>query len=458
MFLLLRKAYRRLRVWFAAIHPIAAIHSLGEDVSDWLYYPSLRISASISWPGLSVKRRKKHRVVFLHNSYYHFFYLAKALRERGWDAVTVSLEPPDGPNANYYHGEDINLFSPDEKRFRENIEQFYRHALRRFDLLHFAGDGHMSFFPDQFPVDDPWDIVLWKSLGKKVAYTISGCNSGVAQSTVAAWSDLDSGMVVCDKCVWQLQPEVCNDEKNLAWGRKIERYCDLIFSEASPALDFVASAITIREPTTMCLDPAFWHPALQISEKWRIDRQDGELLVYHGVGNYDQRSRNGRNIKGTSFIVDAVEKIKQEGIPVKLIFATGMKNQDVRFLKAQCDVIVDQLNYGRYGATAREAMMLGKPTICYINSHEFSPHSSPRCMKELPLVSATENTIHEVLRDLLQDEERRVALGKAGRAYALKWHSATACAERYEQIYDQLMRGETIRYPQQWGTDYLLPS
>ena len=76
-------------------------------------------------------KRKRRSVVFLHHSYYHFFYLARALRERGWDAVTVSLEPPDSPHAIYYHGEDINLFSPDPKRFQRNIRRFFHQALGR---------------------------------------------------------------------------------------------------------------------------------------------------------------------------------------------------------------------------------------------------------------------------------------------------------------------------------------
>ena len=427
------------------------------SVRDVPWYLASCVAAVHSLRG-KFGKRKRRSVVFLHNSYYHFFYLARALRDRGWDAVTVSLESPQGPNANYYHGEDINLYSDSPKEFERNRQLFLRKALKRFELLHFAGDGCMSLFPDQFAAEDPWDIILWKQYGKKVAYTISGCNSGVAQSTVASWSALDGGRVVCDKCVWQVQPDVCNDAKNLAWGRKVERFCDLIFSETIPALDFVSSAKTIREPISMCLDPTFWHPNIEIPEEFRIKRQPGELLVYHSMGNYELRSRGGRNIKGTGFVQDAVERMKQEGIPVRLVFATGMKNQHVRFLQAQCDVIVDQLNYGRYGATAREALMLGKPAICYINSHEFPPYAPPLCMKELPLVSATENTIYEVLRGLLKDEERRVALSKAGRAYALKWHSAEACADRYEQIYDQLMRGEVIRYPQRWGANYVLPT
>ncbi len=384
---------------------------------------------------------KKRSVVFLHNSYYHFYYLAKALRRRGWDAVTVSLEDPSGPNAAYYHGEDINLFSDDYKQFTYNAREFFVHARRRFNLMHFSGDRQLSFLPENFESEEPWDIVEWKASGRKVAYTISGCNSGAAQSSVTQWSRTDGGDSVCDKCPWQHEPSVCSDAKNLAWGQKVERFCDLIFTEASPALDYQASAKAVREPTTMCLDSSFWRPDLSVPQRVRIPRQRGELLVYHAFGNMDLRTRNARNIKGTGAVRAAVERLQAEGIPVRLVFVTGMRNAEVRFMQAQCDLIVDQLNYGRYGATAREGMMLGKPTVCYINRNEPGSEHMLECMSELPLVSATEHTIYEVLRDLLLDPDKRAAIGYASHTYALKWHSADSCAERYERIYDEVMSG-----------------
>lgn len=381
-------------------------------------------------------------VLFLRNSYYHFHYLAHALRRRGWDALTVSTEDPNGPNAGYYHGEDVNLWDANPKRFQSNIEEFYWDALERFELLHFAGDGLLTFFPistGHGEAEEAWDIVEWRRRGRKIAYTISGCNSGVAQSTVARWSAL-GGSVVCDKCPWQLTPEVCNDAKNLAWGRKVDRYCDVIFTEGSPALDYQAIHKVVREPTTMCLNPEFWKPDLVIPDHLKIKRSDNELLLYHSFGNYDLRTAHGRNIKGTGAIEAAVERLQAEGMAVRLIFVTDVKNTEVRYLQVQADVIVDQLNYGRYGATAREAMMLGKPTICYINRNELKPADILRSTQELPLVSATEETVYEVLWSLLHDRERCHRLGAAGRAFALKWHSADACAERYEAIYDSVMR------------------
>jgi len=134
-------------------------------------------------------------------------------------------------------------------------------------------------------------------------------------------------------------------------------------------------------------------------------------------------------------------------MPVRLVFVTGMKNTEVRFLQVQANVIVDQLNYGRYGATAREGMMLGKPTICYINKHEPSPRDVLSSISEVPLVSATEDTIYQVLKNLLLRPDERQKIGKASREYALKWHSADACAERYERIYDDVMSGSLGEYP-----------
>jgi hypothetical protein len=385
-----------------------------------------------------MRNLQKRNVLFLNNSYYHFFYLAQALRRRGWDAVTASTEDPKGPNALYYHGEDVNLWDADPTHFRRNIEEFYVDALQRFNFLHFAGDGVLTFFREDWQAEEPWEILEWRRRGHKIAYTISGCNSGVAQSTVARWS-ARGGSVVCEKCPWQLTPEVCNDTKNLAWGRKVDRYCDVIFTEGSPSLDYQASHKAVREPTTMCLDPEVWRPDLEIPDHLKISRGNNELLVYHAFGNHHLRTSNGRNIKGTGAIQAAVERLRAEGMAVRLIFVTGVKNTEVRYLQLQADVVVDQLNYGRYGATAREAMMLGRPTICYINRNEPDPGDVLLSTREVPLVSATEETVYEVLHGLLGDPERRRLLGVAGRAFAMKWHSANACAERYEAIYDSVM-------------------
>jgi hypothetical protein len=388
---------------------------------------------------------KRRSVLFLHNSYYHFYYLAQALRKRGWDALTVSYEDPvAGVNTNYFHGEDLNLYDADPEIFQRNTAWLYQNAIKRFDMLHFAGDGLMSFIPNNWYLEEPPDIIEWKRAGKKLGYSISGCKSCISQTSFAAWSKLDADKPACDSCRWQNETAVCSDAGNMKWGSMVSKHCDLICAESAPALDYLASGKTVFNPLTMCLDPEFWKPGLDIPEKYRILRSKGEFLVYHGVGNYEMRKKeDGRNIKGTGAIMAAIERLKSEGMNVRLIFATDMKNQEVRYLQAQVDVILDQLIIGEYGATAREGMMLGKPVICYLNlKGNEDKRFDMRWKDEVPLVSATEETVYSVLKDLLLNTEKRNTIGLESRKYAMKWHSADACAERYEQVYDRLMQGE----------------
>lgn len=386
-------------------------------------------------------RSTQRSVLFLHHSYYNFFYLAAALRRRGWDAVSASIEDPHGPHAGYYHGEDVNLFDPDLETYRRNLLDFFAEVETRFRLVHFYGRGRMSFFPELFdnkPTYDvlPVDFIRLRQRGVKIGYSICGCLDGVAQSSVNAWSG------ACDRCVWQHQPQVCANDTNLSWGHKLHLMCDLIATEGLPALDWQGKGERLfREPLTTALDPDFWRPDLEIPEQYRLKRMPGELIVYHGVGNYDTRAREGRGIKGTGSVMAAIDRLRGEGVPVRLEFVTDMPNKDVRFIQVQADIVVDQLNYGRYGAQAREGMMLGRPTVCYINKSEPPGGDLLESIETCPLISATEHSIYEVLKDLLGNEMKRRAIGEASRSFALKWHSADGCAERFEQVYDRLALG-----------------
>lgn len=384
------------------------------------------------------KTPKKRSVVFYRNNYYHFFYLAQALRARGWDAIVVGMDSPESDVNKYYHGEDINLYDSDEKVFRKNIKKFYKKALSRFNLLHFTGDGYLSFFPHLCEEKRPWDIVKWKQANKKIAYTISGCQSGTSPSSVHQWSIDDNGLSVCERCIWQGNEVVCSDKKSLEWGEKIHEFCDLIFAETLPALDYMkADPKVIREPMSMCLDHNIWTENMEIPSEYLIDKDDN-LLIYHAFGNYEIRNNNEKNIKGTPFIVQAVERLQQEGYKVKLIFFTDVPSNQIRYYQAQADIIVDQLNYGRYGATAREGMMLGKTVVCYLNHLEYSDEDRLESLQECPLVSATEKDIYDKLKFLIENPEYREETGRKSREYALKWHAAEKCAERYEALYDEV--------------------
>jgi glycosyltransferase involved in cell wall biosynthesis len=57
------------------------------------------------------------------------------------------------------------------------------------------------------------------------------------------------------------------------------------------------------------------------------------------------------------------------------------------------------------------------------------------------MVDATEQNVADVLRELLQNPKRRAELGKRAREFAVAWHGAEACAERYEKVIDRIRAG-----------------
>src|SRR5262249_58320256 len=60
---------------------------------------------------------------------------------------------------------------------------------------------------------------------------------------------------------------------------------------------------------------------------------------------------------------------------------------------------------------------------------------------EAPAQHADEDTIYDVLKALLEDEERRRRMGQASRAFALKWHAQDVCAARFETVIERVRSG-----------------
>jgi glycosyltransferase involved in cell wall biosynthesis len=147
------------------------------------------------------------------------------------------------------------------------------------------------------------------------------------------------------------------------------------------------------------------------------------------------------NIKSTHLYVPLVEKLKREGIPAEIMFFSNVPNKQLRFYQVQADIVLDMLTYGFFGATAREAMMLGKPVICYLRPEwlESMRREIPEYVDELPIVRATPETVETKLRALIADPQQRERIGQRSRAFAVKWHSSAAGARRLGQIYSKLL-------------------
>jgi hypothetical protein len=320
---------------------------------------------------------------------------------------------------------------------------------RRYDILHFCGMQNLRFFYFLAPslvgcMPIGWDIEVLRRLGKKIVYSNTGCMDGVAQSSFHQWGPYP----ICDICRWRDVPAVCSDERNLSWGALRNYLSDYQILLGGNHVDYNDDPRVHEVPEFYCLDPDFWRPDLPIPEEHRLPHGADVVKIYHAVGNYEERTRqNKENIKTTHLIVPTVQRLKADGYPVELVFCTNKSNQEVRYYQAQADIVVDMLTYGFFGANIREAMMLGKPAVCFLRPEWLDSMRTeiPGYVDELPVVSANPDTVYGVLADLVKHPAKRAELGRRGRAFALKWHSSTAGARRFEQIYSALLQGRTER-------------
>jgi hypothetical protein len=69
----------------------------------------------------------------------------------------------------------------------------------------------------------------------------------------------------------------------------------------------------------------------------------------------------------------------------------------------------------------------------------------------MPIVSATPDTVREVVLDLVNNPEKRREIGRRSRAFAVKHLSAEKAARSFDRIYSGLLEGrpgtEDLREP-----------
>ena len=401
---------------------------------SWLYQKLLGVLGRVH-PMLPTRgrRRRVPTVVFLHSSYYHFFLLARELRQRGWNAWAVTLDDPEDIDAAYSHGVDISLHRSNSE-FREfTIDRFLGEVKRKCDILYFSGVGMMRCSEEQGDLSllqprFPREFTDLKNSGVRIGYSCVGCNDGISQSE---WYEWTGGM--CDKCRFQAEPDICSDTRNLGWGHKLAMVCDLVATEQNPRLGYLAGETIVSTPFAFCVDEEEWRPGLEIPDEFQITSDPADVIVLHAVGNFAKRASGTADPKGTRHVIKTVESLRAEGVPIRLHFVDNVASGDMKYVQTQADIVVDQLYFGRYGAMARECLMLGKPVVGFLKvNREEECDEALACLDECPIVNASPETLKEVLRDLVTSKDKRIDIGRRSREFAVKWHSVAAAADRFE--------------------------
>jgi len=146
-----------------------------------------------------------------------------------------------------------------------------------------------------------------------------------------------------------------------------------------------------------------------------------------------------RLIKSTDAFIAALEQLRGEGLAVEPVLIEGVSHAACLARKASCDVFVDQLNLG-YGCNAIEAWAMGIPVVGGVadaewRSHMVDRYALPESETGLPFVSATEETLADVLRDLVLDADLRSHWAGVGVQHVENWHSQSGSVAQMTRIY-----------------------
>jgi hypothetical protein len=307
---------------------------------------------------------------------------------------------------------DLNL-SPIATWVAERYPQLYKPfcriilcwALVRFDFFNYFADRGILPPPLGFGADLE-ELRAIKAAGKRLFVYAYGADVRTRELTL----DLD-GWNICRSCPDPGRFCVCDDER----GRAI-----------------VAVLDTYVTATIAMADMPRYIPGSRVFDYWPIDTLaiPTRPCSTSGLALRIAHAPNNADFKGTRFLSQAVERLRDEGHEIELVRVEGVPNAQVLQLFASCDVVADQFVIGNYGYTTLEAMALGRPVLCYIRDPTELTGGA-----ECPIINTDPDRLYSTLKWCLANRAALAKIGGDGRRYVERYHSIAAVATRLADLY-----------------------
>jgi len=362
--------------------------------------------------------------------------LARAEREIGVDSWAVAFQrSPFGYKPDEVLWTDVdNLLIRETKRW-----QLMWRALRDFDIIHF--NFGQSIMPhrilrtpkNRLRYSIIWqayrlyahllelrDLPLLKSAGKGIVVTYQGDDARQGDFCLANF-EINHAT--------EVEPGYYSAESDAHKRRRISRFAEY------------ADRIYALNPDLLNMLP----PQAKFLPYSHVDLKNWQLLDGSKPGPVPVvlHAPSHRGGKGTRFVLDAISRLKAEGVALEFLLVEGVSQTEARRMYQRADILVDQLLTGWYGGVAVEMMALGKPVICYIRKDDlrFVPE---QIRKDLPIINATPTTFYDVLREWITVRKHELPeLGQRSRAYVETWHDPMKIAAKLKAEYETILQAKS---------------
>ena len=338
--------------------------------------------------------------------------LSRGLREQGYEVTNLVIKPSKKIIPQIGHDRYIeisNRFSYRLDLIREFLKILCPHDIFVFN---YSSSFCTAFLPLKYTRSLGYmDLSLLKTMGKKVVVFSNGSDLRSYRLLVEELKEagLHSHAAYIKQDLSNLLSERVDKLKKIK-AQTIEKYADHIFAKPDRAQYLTKQFHLI------------W-PGIDVDIEYRIDQSDNPLIVHAPSSN---------PVKGTAYVLQAVEKLKQD-YNFKFLLCKNMPNELVRKKLTEAEIVVDQLLLPGHGFLGVEAMSSGNAVLgSAVPGYNGFPES-------LPIVTTTPDTIYENLKTMLEDPKLRKDLAQKGRAYVKQYHDyKKVTADFLEKIGEQV--------------------
>tara|TARA_B110000046_G_scaffold168490_1_gene186922 strand:+ start:4907 stop:6148 length:1242 start_codon:yes stop_codon:yes gene_type:complete len=339
--------------------------------------------------------------------------LKLVFKDLGFETLTVT----DRPNASIIRGNVDYNFTEHKKLWfggvrprilqkwlqeKQHIEyKVWRQALKECDVFIFIWS---SFQPDYS------DFIELKKRGK----TLINCFVGDdARWYYAAKQEYEHHGMIAPEYEANYNYGTTGLLRRLRHVRMAERYCDAIFSR--------------YDQGQLQLRPYYRWNMMVMSDQIPHNPTQRKVRpkILHAPSN--------RKAKGTEFVLDAFDKLKNEGLDFEVVLLENVPNEKAIEIYSDADVIIDQLIFPGTGKFSTEGLAAGKVVMSHM-AYDNYPQKNP---KDCPIIDVNPSTIYHELKSIISDLPKRQQLANIGRDYVNKYLDVKIFCQTILDLHDK---------------------